>query len=160
MQNTKITTRSNTQDWHQTSSSHIGWQPIRFNVRTHVRDPALASFLERCPGVGCIYDHVVVSCLAILLFIWNAIDELKPYRTFVVLVSYIGTSAFSRDLRAFIFEILLKPWEIPKSKDSHFPGFLCLVNCNRTPDRPCPFSQNLNGHQGENSQDHSTETQR
>ena len=58
-----------------------GLQPIRFNVWTHVQDPALAPFLERCQCVGCIQHPVVVSCLVILLFIWNAIDELKLYRT-------------------------------------------------------------------------------
>ena len=52
-------------------------QAVGIRVITHpfqradtcVRDPALAPFLERCQGVGCIQDHVVVSCLAILLFI-------------------------------------------------------------------------------------------
>jgi len=69
-----------------------GLQPIRFIVWTHVQDPALASFLEGYQSVGCIHHLVVVSCLAIVLFICNAIDELELYCTFVVSVSYVGTS--------------------------------------------------------------------
>jgi len=47
----KITTRSNTQDTTPAKQLAYGLQPIRFNVRTHVRDPALATFWEGCQGV-------------------------------------------------------------------------------------------------------------
>ena len=85
-------------------------QPIQFNVRTNVRDPALAPFLERYQCVGCIHHNVVASCLVDLLFIWNVIDELKSYRTIVKLVSYVGISTLSRVLRAFTFAIPYLPW--------------------------------------------------
>ena len=98
-------------------------------MRTLVRDPALAPSLGRCQCEGCIHDHVVVSCLVNLLFIWNAIDELKSYRTIVESVSYVGTNTLACDLRAFIFAntlLTLNPGKVINASTKQYPTHLLL----------------------------------